>query len=55
MLKHKNCGGKIIDRKCQKCGKTWKLLRMLITREVENKEEGFSPNKYRKRIRRGGP
>jgi len=49
---HKNCSGEIINRKCQKCGKVFKIISYYLTKEIEDKQElRFDPEQYRKRIR----
>ena len=49
---HKLDGGEIINRKCQKCGKVFKIISYYLTKDIEDKQElRFDPEKYRKRIR----
>lgn len=51
---HSKCGGKIVNKKCEKCGKTWKPLGYLLAGDVEKEgEKKFSESEYKKRIRRG--
>jgi len=49
---HKDCGGLIVKRKCDKCGKTWSRVSYFSSNEIEDKKEPrFNPEEYRKRIR----
>ncbi len=50
---HRGCGGRIANRKCQRCGKTWSKLKYPFSRDVETKELKFDEKAYRKRIREG--
>lgn len=49
---HRGCGGEIKHRKCQKCGKVWKVVGYYLTTDIEDvKEKRFDSDAYRKRIR----
>ena len=50
---HRNCGGKIVNRKCQKCGKKFGLIKYFVTKDIIDKVDKFDPGEYRKRIREG--
>ena len=49
---HQGCGGEVKGRKCQKCGKVWKVVGYYLAKDIEDKQElRFDPDAYRKRIR----
>jgi hypothetical protein len=53
---HKHCGGVIRNNQCTKCGKKFGLVKRFFAQyydEVDQLVEGFSPKKYRRRIRKG--
>jgi len=57
---HRNCGGAIKNNQCTKCGKKFGVVKRFFAQyydeapeEEKDKNEGFNPNKYRKRIRKG--
>jgi hypothetical protein len=50
---HRHCGGRIVNRKCQKCGKTWSRLKYPFAQDVETKQLKFDEKAYRRRIREG--
>ncbi len=51
---HKNCGGTVKNRQCDKCGKTWSRWQLMFAKDVKQVEEpDFSADKYRDRIRKG--
>ena len=51
---HSQCGGKISNRKCEKCGKEWNKVKWLIAQDIEHDPPvKFDEKAYRKRIRRG--
>lgn len=53
---HKNCGGAIRNNECTKCHKKFGLVKRFFAQyydEVDKPVEGFSPKKYRRRIRKG--
>ena len=51
MLRHKDCGGVIKNRKCSKCGKTWGKVGNLFARDIIPTRETFDAQTYRQRIR----
>lgn len=54
---HKNCGGAIKNNQCTKCGRKFGVVKRFFAQYYDEandeKDEGFDPNKYRKRIRKG--
>jgi len=51
---HKGCGGEVINKKCSKCGKTWKIIGWVIGKEIEYKEKPrVDYAAYKRRIRSG--
>ena len=51
---HKNCGGLVKDRTCQKCGHKWGRIGYLFPSDIEEVEvPRFDPKAYRERIRKG--
>ena len=57
--RHKDCGGEIKGRRCDKCGKFWSRKAYTFSREIEkvkptpDKPKEFSEYEYRMSIRRG--
>lgn len=53
-LRHKSCGGTIINRKCSKCEKVWSKIKYVFAQDIETFDDSkFDPKKYRERIRSG--
>lgn len=51
---HSKCGGKIVNRICQKCGQKWGKIGYLVSQSIEpDGPKKFDPKEYRKRIRDG--
>lgn len=51
MKVHRSCGGEVIGRKCQKCGKVWGRTGSALTRDIVAKKVGFDEKAYKERIR----
>ena len=52
---HKGCGGKIVNKVCEKCGKKWNKISYYLSGKDFNMEtkSDFDPQEYRNRIRSG--
>ena len=52
MKAHSSCGGKIENRVCTKCGKTWSRLGYLTASDVVERQGRFDEKAYKDRIRK---
>jgi len=50
---HEKCGGQILNRVCQKCGKKWGKVAYMLAQDVRSEPVKFDEKAYRKRIREG--
>ena len=52
---HIGCGGEVKNKVCLKCGKSWKTLNYLFTKDIQIVEDkkAFDKEDYKKRIREG--
>lgn len=51
VLRHKGCGGKVVNHRCQKCGRVWGKLHFVVASDVEERVEQFDREAYKRRIR----
>ena len=51
---HIGCGGEVKNKTCLKCGKAWKAIGYLFTKDILiTEDQRFDKQDYKKRIREG--